>query len=107
MIEVGNTAPDFELETDEGENVRLSDFRGKPVLLYFYPRDDTPGCTREACGIRDVWSEFEQHGVVVLGVSPDKVAAHQRFKDKYRLPFTLLADPDHQVATLYGAWREK
>ena len=107
MIEAGTTAPDFELETDRGEKVRLSDYRGKPVVLYFYPRDDTPGCTKEACAIRDAWSEFERRGAVVLGVSPDKVASHSRFRAKYRLPFTLLADTEHEVAELYGAWREK
>ena len=95
MIEEGTTAPDFELETDSGEKVRLSSFRGKPVVLYFYPRDNTPGCTKEACGIRDAWSEFERRGAVVLGVSPDNVASHKRFKSKYQLPFTLLADPGH------------
>ena len=107
MIEAGETAPDFELETDGGERVRLSGLRGKPVVLYFYPRDNTPGCTTEACGIRDAWSEFERSGAVVLGVSPDSVASHERFKSKYRLPFTLLADPGHEVAELYGVWQPK
>jgi peroxiredoxin Q/BCP len=107
MVEEGRSAPDFELETDTGERVRLSDYRGKPVVLYFYPKDNTPGCTKEACGIRDAWSELERRGAVVLGVSPDSVASHSRFKAKHRLPFTLLADPEHEVAKLYGAWREK
>ena len=107
MIKEGTTAPDFELETDNGTKVRLSDLRGKPVVLYFYPRDNTPGCTKEACGIRDAWSEFERRGAVVLGVSPDDVASHERFKSKYQLPFTLLADPEHKVAELYGAWQPK
>jgi peroxiredoxin Q/BCP len=107
MIEAGETAPDFELETDTGKRLRLSDFRGKPVILYFYPRDDTPGCTKEACGIRDSWGEFERRGAVVLGVSPDSVASHQRFKSKYHLPFTLLADSEHEVAERYGAWKPK
>jgi peroxiredoxin Q/BCP len=107
MIGEGEPAPDFELETDGGEKVRLSDFRGKTVVLYFYPKDDTPGCTKEACGIRDAWHEFERRGAVVLGVSPDTVASHQRFKAKYDLPFTLLADPTHQVAELYGSWQPK
>jgi peroxiredoxin Q/BCP len=107
MITVGETAPDFELETDSGESVRLSDYRSRSVILYFYPKDDTPGCTKEACGIRDNWGEFERRGAVVLGVSADSVASHQRFKAKYRLPFTLLADTEHKVAELYGAWQPK
>jgi thioredoxin-dependent peroxiredoxin len=107
VIEAGQEAPDFELETDEGGTVRLSDLRGKPVVLYFYPRDDTPGCTAQACAIRDAWSDFRDSGAVVLGVSPDTVASHQKFKEKYRLPFTLLADPDHAVGDQYGVWREK
>lgn len=107
MITVGETAPDFELETDSGESVRLSDYRSRSVILYFYPKDDTPGCTKEACGIRDNWGEFERRGAVVLGVSADSVASHQRFKAKYRLPFALLADTEHKVAELYGAWQPK
>jgi peroxiredoxin Q/BCP len=107
VIEAGQEAPDFELETDEGGSVRLSDLRGKPVVLYFYPRDDTPGCTAQACAIRDAWNDFRDSGAVVLGVSPDTVASHQKFKEKYSLPFTLLADPDHGVAEQYGVWREK
>jgi peroxiredoxin Q/BCP len=107
MIEAGAMAPDFELETDTGERVRLSSYRGKPVILYFYPRDDTPGCTKEACSIRDSWGEFERRGAVVLGVSTDSVASHQRFKAKYHLPFTLLADSEHEVAELYGVWKPK
>jgi thioredoxin-dependent peroxiredoxin len=107
MVEEGKPAPDFELTTDTGERVKLSDFRGRPVVLYFYPKDDTPGCTKEARGFRDVYSEFEQRGAVVLGVSPDDEASHVRFKDKYSLPFTLLADPDHKVAEKYGVWVER
>ncbi len=107
MIAEGQTAPEFELQTDSGESVRLSDYRGKPVVLYFYPKDNTPGCTKEACAIRDAWSEFERRGAVVLGVSPDSVASHQRFRAKYQLPFTLLADPEHQVAESYGVWKPK
>ncbi len=107
MIAEGEMAPDFELQTDSGESVRLLDFRGKPVILYFYPKDNTPGCTKEACGIRDAWSELERRGAVVLGVSTDSVASHERFKNKYRLPFTLLADREHKVAELYGAWQPK
>ena len=107
MIEEGKPAPDFELTTDTGETVRLSSLRGRPVVLYFYPKDDTPGCTTQACGIRDSYEEFERAGAVVLGVSPDDEASHARFRDKYSLPFTLLADPDHAVADEYGAWGEK
>jgi thioredoxin-dependent peroxiredoxin len=107
MVEEGKPAPDFELETDEGGTVRLSELRGKPVVLYFYPKDDTPGCTRQACAFRDVYSEFQERGAVVLGVSPDSVASHRKFKEKYGLPFPLLADSDHEVADRYGAWREK
>jgi peroxiredoxin Q/BCP len=87
--------------------VRLSELRGKPVVLYFYPKDNTAGCTKQACGIRDAWSEFERAGAVVLGVSPDSVASHQRFRAGHDLPFTLLADPEHEVAELYGVWAEK
>lgn len=107
MVEAGQTAPDFELQSDTGENVKLSSLRGKPVVLYFYPKDNTSGCTTQACGIRDAWSEFERAGAVVLGVSPDDVASHEGFKRDFDLPFTLLADPDHVVAEMYGVWGEK
>ena len=107
MVEQGRDAPDFELTSDAGERVRLSDFRGRPVVLYFYPKDDTPGCTTEACGFRDVYSELEERGAVVLGVSPDDEASHARFREKHSLPFTLLADPGHEVAEAYGAWGER
>jgi thioredoxin-dependent peroxiredoxin len=107
VIEEGKPAPDFELTSDAGQSVRLSDFRGTPVVLYFYPKDDTPGCTAQACGIRDSWGDFEQRGAVVLGVSPDSETSHVRFKQKYGLPFTLLADPEHKVADDYGVWAEK
>jgi peroxiredoxin Q/BCP len=107
MVEEGKLAPDFEATTDSGERVKLSDFRGKPVVLFFYPKDDTPGCTVEASGFRDVYSEFEERGAVVLGISPDNEASHVRFKEKYELPFTLLADPEHEVAEQYGVWGEK
>jgi peroxiredoxin Q/BCP len=107
MVEEGKPAPDFELETDDGETVSLKDFRGKPVVLYFYPKDDTPGCTAQACGIRDDYGRFEDAGAVVLGVSPDTVKSHVKFKEKYGLPFTLLADPEHEVAEQYGVWGEK
>jgi thioredoxin-dependent peroxiredoxin len=107
MVSEGTAAPDFELTTDRGEQVKLSDYRGKPVVLYFYPKDDTPGCTTQACAIRDEFDDFLERGAVVLGVSPDDEASHVRFKNKYGLPFTLLADPDHAVAEQYGAWGEK
>ena len=107
MIEEGQPAPDFQLPSDTGGTVRLSELRGKPVVLYFYPKDDTPGCTAQACGIRDVYGEFERAGAVVLGVSPDDEASHVTFKEKYGLPFTLLADADHAVAEQYGVWGEK
>ena len=106
MVEEGKPAPDFELLNDEGEKVRLSSLRGRPVVLYFYPRDDTPGYTKQACGIRDAYDAFREHGAVVLGVSTDTQAAHVKFKSKYGLPFTLLADPDQQTAADYGVGRE-
>ncbi len=107
MVREGEPAPEFTLASDAGEQVSLSDFRGKPVVLYFYPKDDTPGCTTQACGIRDAYAEFEQAGAVVLGVSPDDVGSHVKFREKYALPFTLLADPEHEVAERYGVWGEK
>ena len=107
MVDEGKPAPDFELTSDSGEKVRLSSLRGTQVVLYFYPKDNTSGCTTQACGIRDAWSEFERAGAVVLGVSPDDVASHEGFKRDYELPFTLLADPDHRVAEQYGVWAEK
>ena len=107
MIEEGKPAPDFELVSDAGETVKLSELRGKPVVLYFYPKDDTPGCTTQACGIRDAYGEFERAGAVVLGVSPDDASSHVKFRSKYELPFTLLADTDHAVADEYGVWGEK
>ena len=107
MVEEGKTAPDFELHSDTGETVKLSDLRGKPVVLYFYPKDDTPGCAAQACGIRDAWDEFQSRGAVVLGVSPDDESSHVKFKEKYELPFTLLADTDHKTAEDYGVWVEK
>ncbi|MEI8106122.1 MAG: thioredoxin-dependent thiol peroxidase [Actinomycetes bacterium] len=107
MVEEGKPAPDFEVQTDTGDTVKLSDLRGKPVVLYFYPKDNTSGCTTQACGIRDAWAEFERAGAVVLGVSPDSVSSHEGFKRNFELPFTLLADPDHAVAEAYGVWAEK
>ena len=107
MVEEGKPAPDFELSTDSGARVKLSSLRGKPVVLYFYPKDDTPGCTTQACGIRDAYADFRERGAVVLGVSPDDEASHVKFKEKYSLPFTLLADPEHKVAKQYGVWKER
>ena len=107
MVEEGQPAPDFELMSDSGEHVRLSDLRGRPVVLYFYPKDDTPGCTTQACGLRDSYDELVERGAVVLGVSPDSEASHVKFKEKYGLPFTLLADTEHRVAEQYGTWVEK
>jgi peroxiredoxin Q/BCP len=106
-IREGKPAPSFALRGAGGETVRLEDFHGHDVVLYFYPKDDTPGCTKEACGFRDLWKDLQQEGVVVLGVSPDDGASHQRFTEQYRLPFTLLSDPDRKVMTAYGAWGEK
>jgi peroxiredoxin Q/BCP len=103
----GTKAPDFTLETDEGTKVKLSQFRGQPVVVYFYPKDDTPGCTREACAFRDRKKELTKLGAVVLGISPDDVKSHGKFRDKFELNFPLLADPGHKVAEKYGAWREK
>ena len=107
VVSEGEPAPDFTATTDAGERVSLSDFRGRPVVLYCYPKDDTPGCTTQACGIRDAFAAFEGAGAVVLGISPDSVAKHVKFKEKYDLAFTLLADPEHEVAERYGTWGEK
>jgi peroxiredoxin Q/BCP len=106
-VEEGSPAPEFSLTSDSGDTVTLSALKGGPVVLYFYPKDDTPGCTTQACGIRDAWGEFERTGAVVLGVSPDAEASHAKFREKYDLPFTLLADPDHATAEAYGVWVEK
>jgi peroxiredoxin Q/BCP len=107
MPPAGAEAPDFELRDQRGEVVRLRDFRGRWVVLYFYPKDDTPGCTKEACSFRDHHSGLEAAGAVVLGVSGDSEQSHQKFADKYSLPFTLLQDPGHHVAKAYGAWGTK
>ena len=107
MVEEGSQAPDFELKSDTGETVTLSQFRGRPVVLYFYPRDDTPGCTKEACAFRDSYDEYLARDAAILGVSRDGEESHQKFKSKYDLPFTLLSDPDHEVAEAYGVWAEK
>jgi len=106
-IPAGSQAPDFSLPDENGELRHLSDYRGKVVVLYFYPKDDTPGCTTEACGFRDQYQDYEKAGVSVIGVSPDDVKKHQKFKTKYNLPFTLLADTDHTVCELYGVWGRK
>jgi peroxiredoxin Q/BCP len=100
-------APDFEAVTDTGETVKLSDYRGRRVVLYFYPKDDTSGCTTQACGFRDNYPEIQERNAVVLGISPDGVASHRKFKSKYDLPFTLLVDEDHAIAEQYGVWGEK
>jgi thioredoxin-dependent peroxiredoxin len=107
VIEAGTPAPEFELKADDGSTVTFAGLRGRRVVLYFYPRDDTPGCTAQACGIRDQWQDFRGVDAVVLGVSPDDEASHRRFKEKYGLPFTLLADEDHAVAERYGVWGER
>ena len=106
-IEAGKKAPDFTLSADDGSRVKLSGLRGAPVVLYFYPRDDTPGCTREACAFRDRNAELGRLEAKVLGVSPDSVESHRKFREKYGLDFPLLADTAHKVAGKYGAWREK
>jgi len=107
LIAEGEPAPDFTLATDDGDSLTLSDLRGRTVVLYFYPKDDTPGCTKQASGFRDAYGEFEERGATILGISPDDESSHVRFKEKYGLPFTLLADPEHEVAEQYGVWVEK
>ncbi|WP_422924967.1 thioredoxin-dependent thiol peroxidase [Singulisphaera sp. PoT] len=107
MLEIGQPAPDFTLDDQHGNPVSLSELRGKPVVLYFYPKDDTPGCTKEACAFRDARADYEAAGAHVVGVSPDTVASHKKFVDKYELPFTLVADTDHQLCEQYGVWKEK
>ena len=106
-LQVGDLAPDFTATTDDGATVSLSDYRGKRVVLYFYPKDDTPGCTTQACGFRDNYPVIEEKNAVVLGVSPDSAKSHQKFKTKFDLPFTLLVDEDHAIAEAYGVWAEK
>jgi peroxiredoxin Q/BCP len=106
-IEEGKKAPAFTLADASGAKVSLSDFTGQHVIVYFYPKDDTPGCTKEACGFRDLYRAIEKHDAVVLGISPDNAASHTKFTKKYKLPFLLLSDPDKKVMTKYGAWGEK
>ena len=106
-IEEGKAAPAFTLTDQDGKKIVLKDFRGNDVIVYFYPRDDTPGCTKEACGFRDLFGEIRSEGAVILGVSPDGQASHEKFTEKYELPFTLLSDPDKKVMTRYGAYGEK
>ncbi len=106
-LEPGAAAPDFSLVNDQGKKVKLSSLKGKPVVLYFYPKDDTPGCTKEACAFRDRQPDIHSSGATILGVSPDDVASHAKFRDKHQLNFPLLSDSDHKIAEAYGAWREK
>ncbi|HEY6783754.1 MAG TPA: thioredoxin-dependent thiol peroxidase [Gemmatimonadales bacterium] len=107
MISVGKSAPAFSLDTDAGEKLSLKDLKGRPVVLYFYPKDDTPGCTVEACEFRDAFPRFKGSKAIILGISPDSVKSHQKFKEKFDLPFTLLADEDHAIAEKYGVWQKK
>ena len=107
MLKAGTPAPAFALQSDSGDLIKLADFKGRKVVLYFYPKDDTSGCTVEACEFKDGWNALKRAGAIVLGVSPDGVESHARFKGKHQLPFPLLADPDHSVAEKYGVWGEK
>ena len=107
MLEVGDKAPAFRAKDQEGKTVSLADFKGKKVVLYFYPKDDTPGCTKEACSFRDGWSKYRKRGVAVLGVSTDDEKSHRKFAEKFSLPFPLLADPEKRIVTDYGVWGEK
>src|SRR5688572_4544554 len=106
-LKVGDQAPDFETVNDQNETVKLSDFRGKRVVLYFYPKDNTPGCTTQACGFRDNYPTIEGSNAIVLGVSPDSAKSHQNFRTKFSLPFPLLVDSDHKISEAYGVWQEK
>lgn len=104
VLSVGNKAPDFELTDNNGQVHKLSDYLGQTIVLYFYPKDDTPGCTKEACSFRDAYADFKAAGVEILGISPDSEKSHTNFIEKYELPFTLLSDPDHQTCEAYGVW---
>ena len=107
MIEIGMKAPEFTLQDQDGKEHSLSEYRGKKVILYFYPKDNTPGCTKQACNFGELYPQFQEKGAVVLGVSKDSVASHKKFQEKFQLPFTLLSDPDHKVIEEYGVWQEK
>jgi peroxiredoxin Q/BCP len=107
MLSVGDPAPEFTLQADTGETISSADLRGSRVVVYFYPKDDTPGCTRQACAIRDSWSDFESANAEVFGISPDGVESHRRFREKFSLPFRLLADTDHGVAEAFSVWGER
>ena len=107
MVKEGSTAPAFKTTNTNGDSISLKDLRGQKVVLYFYPKDDTPGCTKEACSFRDAYSKFKKRGITILGVSPDSEKSHQKFTTKYELPFTLLADTDHSIADAYGVYGEK
>ncbi len=106
-LQVGDKAPDFSLKSDKEETVKLSSYKGKKVVIYFYPKDDTPGCTKEACSFRDGFSEIQRKGAIILGVSTDSVESHKKFKEKYHLNFQLLSDADKKVVNAYGVWKEK
>jgi peroxiredoxin Q/BCP len=106
-IKINGTAPEFSLPDENGKYHQLSDFKGKPIVLYFYPKDDTPGCTKEACNFRDDYSAYRNAGLEIIGISPDNAASHAKFKAKYNLPFLLLADKDHEVCQLFGVWGKK
>jgi thioredoxin-dependent peroxiredoxin len=106
-ITEGKPAPAFSLDSSTGEKISLKNLKGKKVVLYFYPKDDTPGCTREACDFRDSFTDFKKRGALILGVSPDDISSHEKFRDKFSLPFPLLSDPGHKIAEAYGVWKEK
>ena len=107
MLEIGKKAPDFTLLNQDNESMSLSDFKGKKIILYFYPRDNTPGCTKQACGFGELYPSFVERGVQIIGISKDSVASHKRFKDKYQLPFILLSDPELEAIKAYDVWKEK
>lgn len=107
MLKVGDKAPSFTLKNEQDQDIKLDNFRGKKVVLYFYPKDNTPGCTKEACSFRDVYDDILEAGAVVIGISKDSIKSHQKFKEKHQLPFYLLSDPEHKVIESYGVWKEK